>query len=241
MAAVGTVQSLLEHGPSGAVHMDNSKNLRGACRVGLICKQWTKLKKPGGRGKDCRRKERPIPRMPNIKKRSLRHGTTAGCVFKEDEAEMWADYRLNGADFTAGDDNESPDEQLKRLRQAAVSFGMRSPGASARKLGVRPEDDKMGPLIAAEDEEDDFLIDVMRNIVDMEERVRKWLTFESRNRMNIMKFKVSTQAHDEGDSDVSLFHSMANTWEKDWWKAGHEPDTVTWPHFGGVCSWDVVY
>ncbi|KAJ7453511.1 hypothetical protein FB451DRAFT_1185315 [Mycena latifolia] len=40
------------------------------------------------------------------------------------EAEMWADYRLNGADFTAGDDNESPDEQLKQLRQAAVSFGM---------------------------------------------------------------------------------------------------------------------
>ncbi|KAJ7433987.1 hypothetical protein FB451DRAFT_1470367 [Mycena latifolia] len=71
------------------------------------------------------------------------------------EAEMWADYRLNGADFTTGDGNESPDEQLK-------------------KLGFGPEDDEMH-MIAAEDEEDDFLADVMRNIVDMGERVKKCL------------------------------------------------------------------
>ncbi|KAJ7486714.1 hypothetical protein FB451DRAFT_1362984 [Mycena latifolia] len=78
------------------------------------------------------------------------------------EAKMWADYRLNGAEFTANDDNESPDEQLKRLRQAAVSFGMWSPGVTARKLGFGPEDDEMGPLITAEEEEDDFLANAMR-------------------------------------------------------------------------------
>ncbi|KAJ7661125.1 hypothetical protein B0H17DRAFT_1163038 [Mycena rosella] len=79
----------------------------------------------------------------------------------EEEANMWEDYRLNGADFSAGDGGENTLAQSRHLRQEAESFGLWNPEATARKLGFGPDE---AVVIAAEDEEDDFLADVMRNI-----------------------------------------------------------------------------
>ncbi|KAJ7450619.1 hypothetical protein FB451DRAFT_1186723 [Mycena latifolia] len=85
-------------------------------------------------------------------------------VMSEAEAKMWADYAENGADFSTGFDFEDTDARHRKLRQEGESFGLWNPNAMARKLGFGPEDEEVGPLRAAEDDEDDFLADVMRNI-----------------------------------------------------------------------------
>lgn len=78
----------------------------------------------------------------------------------EAEAEMWADYRMNGAEFSAGDDIEHPEATFQRLREEAEIFGLWNPEATVRKLGFG--DDNMGNVVE-EDEEDDFLGEIMRN------------------------------------------------------------------------------
>ncbi|KAJ7501284.1 hypothetical protein B0H11DRAFT_2373359 [Mycena galericulata] len=73
---------------------------------------------------------------------------------------MWADYRMNGAEFSAGDDIEHPEATFQRLREEAEIFGLWNPEATVRKLGFG--DDNMGNVVE-EDEEDDFLGEIMRN------------------------------------------------------------------------------
>ncbi|KAJ7693871.1 hypothetical protein B0H17DRAFT_1132256 [Mycena rosella] len=58
----------------------------------------------------------------------------------EEEANMWEDYRLNGADFSAGDGGEDTLAQSRHLRQEAESFGLWNPEATARKLGFGPDE-----------------------------------------------------------------------------------------------------
>ncbi|KAF7369753.1 hypothetical protein MVEN_00307100 [Mycena venus] len=74
---------------------------------------------------------------------------------------MWDDYRINGAQFTAGDDVESPEVRQQQLRKEAETFGLWNPETTARKLGFG---DKNGPADIEEDEEDDFLANIMENI-----------------------------------------------------------------------------
>ncbi|KAJ7241975.1 hypothetical protein C8J57DRAFT_1244223 [Mycena rebaudengoi] len=53
----------------------------------------------------------------------------------EAEAEMWEEYRINRAQFSAGDDLESPEARHRQLRQEAESFG---PGLNDGPKGLRP-------------------------------------------------------------------------------------------------------
>ncbi|KAJ7243523.1 hypothetical protein C8J57DRAFT_1556786 [Mycena rebaudengoi] len=48
---------------------------------------------------------------------------------------MWEEYKINGAEFSAGDDLESPEARRRQLRQEAESFGLWNPEAMAKKLG----------------------------------------------------------------------------------------------------------
>ncbi|KAJ7452829.1 hypothetical protein FB451DRAFT_1409129 [Mycena latifolia] len=92
---------------------------------------------------------------------------SAANVMSEAEAKMWADYAENGADFSTGFDFEDPDAWHRQLRQEGESFGLWNPNATARKLGFGPEDEEVGPLMLREDDEDDFLANVMRNIGEL--------------------------------------------------------------------------
>lgn len=82
-------------------------------------------------------------------------------VMSEAEAEMWADYRMNGAEFSAGDEPDKPEAMEQQLRQEAEIFGLWNPDAMARKLGFG-DDDQAGSI--EEDGEDDFLADILRNV-----------------------------------------------------------------------------
>ncbi|KAJ6538244.1 hypothetical protein B0H10DRAFT_2245931 [Mycena sp. CBHHK59/15] len=75
------------------------------------------------------------------------------------EAEMWEDYALNGADFDAGEEPEDPNVRQAQLSKEADSFGLWNPEDVARKLGFG-DDDLVGEVLA-EDEEDDFLGEIM--------------------------------------------------------------------------------
>ncbi|KAJ7433258.1 hypothetical protein B0H11DRAFT_2376311 [Mycena galericulata] len=81
-------------------------------------------------------------------------------VMSEAEADMWADYRINGANFSAGDDVEDPEARHRQLREEAECFGLWNPEAMARKLGFGDAD---AAEIMEEDEEDDFLAEIFRD------------------------------------------------------------------------------
>jgi hypothetical protein len=80
----------------------------------------------------------------------------------EEEAEMWADYRENGADFSAGDNVGDPEARFEQLREEAKCFGLWNPDATARRLGFgdAPE--------VPEDVEDDYLGEIMRDAGELE-------------------------------------------------------------------------
>ncbi|KAJ7807184.1 hypothetical protein B0H14DRAFT_3152637 [Mycena olivaceomarginata] len=69
------------------------------------------------------------------------------------EAEMWEDYRVNGAEFSAGDPPDDPEAQHRELRRQAETFGLWNPVAMARRLGFG--DDTVAGEIE-DDPEDDF-------------------------------------------------------------------------------------
>ncbi|KAJ7799763.1 hypothetical protein B0H14DRAFT_3787219 [Mycena olivaceomarginata] len=70
---------------------------------------------------------------------------------------MWADYRENGADFSAGDSVGDPEARFEQLREEAKCFGLWNPDTIARRLGFgdAPE--------VPEDVEDDYLGEIMRD------------------------------------------------------------------------------
>ncbi|KAJ7670812.1 hypothetical protein DFH06DRAFT_1320737 [Mycena polygramma] len=76
------------------------------------------------------------------------------------EKEMWADYAANGAEFDAGDDAEDEHKQQERLRDEARTFGLWNPEKAARELGLG--DDDVAGEIVREDEEEDFLAEIIR-------------------------------------------------------------------------------
>lgn len=78
------------------------------------------------------------------------------------ETEMWDDYALNGAVFDAGDDADDPHIRHERLREESRIFGLWNPEATAKQLGMGDEDIAAG--ILGEDEEDDFLAEIMRAV-----------------------------------------------------------------------------
>ncbi|KAJ6582733.1 hypothetical protein B0H10DRAFT_2341090 [Mycena sp. CBHHK59/15] len=75
---------------------------------------------------------------------------------------MWDDYALNGAVFDAGDDADDPHIRHERLREESRIFGLWNPEATAKQLGMGDEDIAAG--ILGEDEEDDFLAEIMRAV-----------------------------------------------------------------------------
>ncbi|KAJ7140471.1 hypothetical protein C8R43DRAFT_1131421 [Mycena crocata] len=88
-------------------------------------------------------------------------GEASSRVMGEAEIDMWDDYRIHGANFSAGDEVDSSKAQQTRLRDEAKSFGLWNPEATARRLGFG-EDERDGAI--ENDEEDDFLADVMHHI-----------------------------------------------------------------------------
>jgi hypothetical protein len=70
---------------------------------------------------------------------------------------MWEDYRVNGADFSVGDDVEDQQKQRRRLQEEADVFGLWNPDATARLLGFGGED-------ARDQVQEDELAEIMRNV-----------------------------------------------------------------------------
>ncbi|KAJ6607440.1 hypothetical protein B0H10DRAFT_2166796 [Mycena sp. CBHHK59/15] len=91
---------------------------------------------------------------------------------------MWEDYALNGADFDAGEEPEDPNVRQAQLRKEADSFGLWNPEDVARKLGFG-DDDLVGEVLA-EDEEDDFLGEIMRNAGESISSSSEWFPYPSK-------------------------------------------------------------
>ncbi|KAJ7244100.1 hypothetical protein C8J57DRAFT_1556116 [Mycena rebaudengoi] len=79
----------------------------------------------------------------------------------EAEVEMWEAYESTGAAFSAGEDPDDTHIHHKRLREEVESFGVQNPEAAARNLGFGDGD--VAAEMLAEDEEEDFLSEIMRN------------------------------------------------------------------------------
>ncbi|KAJ7340831.1 hypothetical protein DFH08DRAFT_812008 [Mycena albidolilacea] len=60
-------------------------------------------------------------------------------LMSAEERDMWEDYRVNGADFSVGDDIEDQQKQRRRLQEEADVFGLWNPDATARLLGFGGE------------------------------------------------------------------------------------------------------
>lgn len=89
---------------------------------------------------------------------------------------MWEDYATNGADFSAGDDAQNPHTRHEQLREEADTFGLWNPDGVARGLGFG--DANVEGQMLAEDEEEDFLSEIMRNAGECQVRTRsrrRWL------------------------------------------------------------------
>jgi hypothetical protein len=76
----------------------------------------------------------------------------------EAEKDIWEDYRINGADFSAGEDVEKPEIREQQLRKETEIFGLWNPEATARKLGFEVENTD------GEDEEDDWLAEIIQDV-----------------------------------------------------------------------------
>ncbi|KAJ6556090.1 hypothetical protein B0H19DRAFT_1262201 [Mycena capillaripes] len=81
-------------------------------------------------------------------------------VISEEESELWAGYRVNGAEFSAGYDVDDPEARHGQLREESKCFGLWNPDATARRLGFWDGEVTEG---IEEDEEDDYLREIMRN------------------------------------------------------------------------------
>ncbi|KAJ6591419.1 hypothetical protein B0H10DRAFT_2179282 [Mycena sp. CBHHK59/15] len=77
------------------------------------------------------------------------------------EEDMWKDYETSSADFSAGNNTEDPPVQHGDLRKEADLLGLWNPEAVARSLGFGNPD--VEGQILAEDEEEDFLSEIMCN------------------------------------------------------------------------------
>ncbi|KAJ7816213.1 hypothetical protein B0H14DRAFT_3744115 [Mycena olivaceomarginata] len=81
-------------------------------------------------------------------------------LMSAEERDMWEDYRVNGADFSVGDDVEDQQKQRRRLQEEADVFGLWNPDATARLLGFEGEDARD----QVQEDEDDLLAEIMRNV-----------------------------------------------------------------------------
>ncbi|KAJ7284566.1 hypothetical protein C8J57DRAFT_1709000 [Mycena rebaudengoi] len=88
----------------------------------------------------------------------------------EAEVEMWEAYESTGAAFSAGEDPDDTHIHHKRLREEVESFGVQNPEAAARNLGFGDGD--VAAEMLAEDEEEDFLSEIMRNAGEC--RIELW-------------------------------------------------------------------
>lgn len=77
------------------------------------------------------------------------------------EVEMWERYATDGAQFDAGDAQEDPDARHEQLRQQAEVFGLLNPEGVAKRLGFGGGD--VAEEILGEEEEEDFLSEIMRH------------------------------------------------------------------------------
>ncbi|KAJ7844014.1 hypothetical protein B0H14DRAFT_2585438 [Mycena olivaceomarginata] len=77
------------------------------------------------------------------------------------EIEMWDRYATDGAQFDAGNDQSDGDVELERLRRQGEVFGLMNAEAMARKLGFGSSN--VGNDILGEEEEEDFLSEIMAN------------------------------------------------------------------------------
>ncbi|KAJ7291708.1 hypothetical protein C8J57DRAFT_1588254 [Mycena rebaudengoi] len=88
----------------------------------------------------------------------------------EAEVEMWEAYESTSAAFSAGEDPDDTHIHHKRLREEVESFGVQNPEAAARNLGFGDGD--VAAEMLAEDEEEDFLSEIMRNAGEC--RIELW-------------------------------------------------------------------
>lgn len=116
------------------------------------------------------------------------------------EVEMWESYGTHGADFDAGDDQEDPDIQHERLRKQADVFGVLNAEAVARKLGFENSD--VGDDILGEEEEEEFLGEIMRNAGERDCQV-VWMVWFGPD------WDVDGISHDWRPGESALCHGLA--------------------------------
>jgi hypothetical protein len=87
-------------------------------------------------------------------------GATSSAQVSDAEREMWDNYRMNRAEFSAGDNVEKPEMEEQQLREEAEIFGLWNPETTASTLGFGSENAEGGQ----EEEENDWLAEVTGNI-----------------------------------------------------------------------------
>ncbi|KAJ7859305.1 hypothetical protein B0H14DRAFT_3084960 [Mycena olivaceomarginata] len=116
------------------------------------------------RRKDLRESDRPVQPQTGSVISSLQHSRLKDLLWRhlsrvmsEGEAEMWEDFRMNGADFSAGDEAEDPEARRRQFQAETEIFGLWNPEATARKLGF------VDNGLEDKEDEDDFLGEFLRN------------------------------------------------------------------------------
>ncbi|KAJ7208459.1 hypothetical protein C8J57DRAFT_1257855 [Mycena rebaudengoi] len=142
---------------TGAEHL---KTLQLAKEAAIVCKRLEKEQ----RADSATTALQNIRFMAQASPVSIGDPSLARRTASAAEIEMWDGFVENGAEFSAGDISDNAHISHERLCQEADSFGLLNPEVVARSLGFREGD--LEREIIADDDEEDFLAEVMRHAVE---------------------------------------------------------------------------
>ncbi|KAJ7277334.1 hypothetical protein C8J57DRAFT_1060971, partial [Mycena rebaudengoi] len=142
----------------GTRHLKTAEHLKA---VDLLADAQSRLRSLA----EERRADASTEELRNIQFAShiqIAHAGPASSMKSAAEEEMWEDYNMNGADFSAGTDTEDRRVHHGRLGEEADVLGILNPESVARQLGFSDSNFK-GPAILEGDEED-FLAEIMQSV-----------------------------------------------------------------------------
>ncbi|KAJ7820593.1 hypothetical protein B0H14DRAFT_2599887 [Mycena olivaceomarginata] len=161
-----------------AAHQSPPEMPRNIYSPPTILRLWNALKMPRTEQRSSRTRDEPRRPLPDSGISSLPLRIQSRVPSQPElqlaevfaEIEMWDRYATDGAQFDAGNDQSDGDVELERLRRQGEVFGLMNAEAMARKLGFGSSN--VGNDILGEEEEEDFLSEIMANAGERQSQVR---------------------------------------------------------------------